>query len=78
MATDSLDKIVTSGVNLRKGIAMGMAEGGSGQSGQDDGSYDRSKAPKGENNPNVKDDMGMPETMPGMGSMMSGMKPDKY
>ena len=72
MATDNLDKIVASGVNLRKGIAMGLA--GEGGTGQGDGSYDRSKAPKGEQNPYVKDDMGMPETMPGM----KMMKPDKY
>jgi len=68
-----MDKLVESGINLHKAIAMGMAEGG-GQAGKDDGSFDRSPAPKGEQNPNVKNDMGMSETMPGM----KMTTPDKY
>ena len=74
MATDNLDKVVASGIQLHKAIAMGMAEGTGGQAGKDDGSFDRSPAPKGEQNPNVKDDLGMPETMSGM----KMMNPDKY
>ena len=75
MASNNLDKIVASGIPLHKGLAMGMAEGEAGQA--DAGVTTGSKAEaemKAMEKEAVKDDMSMPEKMPGMGSMKS----DKY
>ena len=63
-----MDKMVDSGINLHKCIAMGMAEGKTGL-----GYENMPTAPKGAT-PMVKEDMGMPEKKPGMGTMKS----DKY
>lgn len=65
---DNLDKVVESGIPLHKALAMGMAEGGAGPAAGKVGGATNDPAAT------VKEDIGMPETMPGMGSMAS----DKY
>ncbi|MDO8533522.1 MAG: hypothetical protein Q7S17_02110 [Xanthobacteraceae bacterium] len=62
-----MDKIVESGIPLHKCIAMGMAEGKTGE-----GYENMPAAPKGAM-PMAKEDMGMRERKPGMAGMS-----DKY
>lgn len=62
-----MEKLVDSGINLHKCLAMGMAEGKTGE-----GYENMPKAPKGAM-PMAKEDMGMAERKPGMAG-----KSDKY